>query len=64
MAEKEFNLGEYMTGGVENIVKTAIKATLKNPKESAFMAHYALASRESSKRRAELEEQGSIFLHS
>lgn len=58
MAEKEFNLGEYMTGGVENIVKTAIKATLKNPKESAFMARYALASRESSKRRAELEEQG------
>ena len=58
MAEKEFNLGEYMTGGVENIVKGAIRATLKDPKESAFMARYALASRESSKRRAELEEQG------
>lgn len=58
MAEKEFNLGEYMTGGVENIVKGAIRATLKDPKESAFMARYALASRESSKRRAQLEEQG------
>jgi len=58
MAEKEFNLGEYMTGGVENIVKGAIRATLKDPKESAFMARYALASRKSSKRRAQLEEQG------
>ncbi|MCD7724337.1 MAG: radical SAM protein [Clostridiales bacterium] len=58
MAEKEFNLGEYMTGGVESIVKGALRATLKDPKESAFMARYALASRESSKRRAELEKQG------
>ncbi len=58
MTEKEFNVGEYMTHGVENIVKSAIRATLKDPKESAFMARYALASRESSKRRAELEKQG------
>lgn len=58
MAENEFNLGEYMTGGVEKIVKGAIRATLKDPKESAFMARYALASRESSKRRAEFEKQG------
>lgn len=58
MAENEFNLGEYLTGGVEKIVKGAVRATLKDPKESAFMARYALASRASSKRRAELEEQG------
>ena len=58
MAEKEFNLEKYLTGGVENIVKGAIRATLKDPKESAFMARYALSSKESSKRRAEFEEQG------
>ncbi len=58
MAENEFNLGEYLTGGVEKIVKGAVRATLKDPKESVFMARYALASREASKRRAELEKQG------
>jgi len=63
MANKEFNLGEYMTNGVENIVKGAIRATLKDPKESVFMARYAVASRESSKRRAELEEQGEHIPH-
>lgn len=58
MAEKDFNLEEYLTNGVENIVKGAVRATLKDPRESAFMARYALASRESSKRRAALEAQG------
>ncbi len=58
MAEKEFNLSEYMAGGVENLVKGAIRATLKDPKESIFMARYALSSREATKRRAELEAGG------
>ncbi len=58
MVEKEFNLEKYLTGGVENIVKGAIRATLRDPKESAFMARYALSSKESSKIRAEFEEQG------
>lgn len=55
---KEFNLEKYLTGGVENIVKGAIKATLSNPKESIFMAQYALASKEASKKRAKAEENG------
>lgn len=58
MAEKEFNLSEYMAGGVENLVKGAIRATLKGPKESIFMAKFARSSRESTKRRAEFEAQG------
>ncbi len=58
MSDMDFNLEKYLTGGVENIVKGAIKATLKNPKESAFMVQYATASRKSSKRRAQLEDQG------
>ncbi|MCD8353237.1 MAG: radical SAM protein [Clostridiales bacterium] len=58
MAENEFNLGEYLTGGVEKIVKGAVRARLKDPMERVFMEGYALSSREASKRRAELEEQG------
>ncbi|HKM04216.1 MAG TPA: radical SAM protein [Lachnospiraceae bacterium] len=55
---REFNLQEYLTRGVENIVKGAMKATLTNPKESLFMARYALASKAASKKRKEAEEKG------
>lgn len=34
---KNFDIQTYMTNGVEKIVKEAIKATLKNPKESIFI---------------------------
>lgn len=54
----EFNLEKYLTGGVENIVKGAIKATLSNPQESIFMAKYAFSSKEASKKRAQAEENG------
>jgi MoaA/NifB/PqqE/SkfB family radical SAM enzyme len=55
---QEFNLQEYLTGGVENIVKSAMKATLSNPQESFFMAKYALASKVASKKRNEAAENG------
>ena len=58
MENKEFNLGEYLTGGVEKIVKGAVRATLSDPRESAFMARFALSSREASRRRARAEEEG------
>ncbi len=41
---KEFDLQEYMTKGVERVVSDAVKATLKNPRESAFMLSFAGAS--------------------
>ena len=41
---EDFDIQEYMTKGVERIVTDAIKATLKNPKESLFMARFAAAS--------------------
>lgn len=53
-----FSLEKYLTGGVENIVKGAVRATLKDPKESAFMARFALASKTASKKRAEAEMRG------
>ena len=55
---KEFYIQEYMTRGVERVVSDAIKATLKNPKESAYMAKFAMASRAASKKRARLEAEG------
>ncbi len=54
----EFNLEEYMSAGIERIVKDAMMATLSDPKESLFMARFALSSREASKRRAALEAEG------
>ncbi|QFJ55079.1 radical SAM protein [Pseudobutyrivibrio xylanivorans] len=55
---KEFNIQEYMTRGVERVVSDAIKATLKNPKESAYMARFAMATKAASKKRAKLEAEG------
>ena len=48
-----FDLEGYLTDGVEAIVKDALRATLKDPRESAFMARYALASKTAAKRRAQ-----------
>lgn len=48
---EEFDLEHYMTNGVENIVKGAIKASFSNPRESLFMAKYAIASKKSSELR-------------
>ena len=58
MENKEFNLVEYMTSGVERIVKGAVKATLTDPRESAFMARFALSSKEASRRRAKADAEG------
>ncbi len=57
--EKEnFDIQEYMTHGVERVVADAIKATLKDPKESLFMAKFAAASKSASKKRRIAEDQG------
>ena len=47
---ERFDLQEYLTDGVERIVSEAVKATLRNPKESAFMLRFAAASRTASKK--------------
>ena len=56
-----FDIQEYMTQGVERVVRDAIRATLKNPRESAYMARFALASRSASKKRREFEKRGEHF---
>ncbi len=55
---KEFDIQEYMTKGVERVVKDAVRATFTNPKESAYMAQFALSSKAASKKRAKLEKEG------
>lgn len=55
---QDFNLERYLTGGVENIVKNIMRATLTNPKESLFISKYALASKEAARVRRQAEENG------
>ena len=56
--EESFDIQAYMTKGVERVVADAIKATLKNPRESAFMARFAAASKSASKKRKKAEANG------
>ncbi len=51
MDKEIFDIQEYMTKGVERVVTDVVKATLKNPRESAFMVRFAAASKAGSKKR-------------
>ncbi|MCR5541071.1 MAG: radical SAM protein [Ruminococcus sp.] len=55
---EDFDLQNYLTAGVERIVSEAVKATLKNPKESVFMLRFAAASSAASKKRRKAEDNG------
>ena len=56
--ENNFDLQKHIEKGVEKIVTDAMKAVFKNPRESAFMAKFAAASRAASKVRLKAEEKG------
>ncbi len=53
-----FDIQSYMTKGVERIVADALRATVKNPRESAYMLKFAAASKKASKKRAVAEAAG------
>lgn len=53
-----FNLSEYLSEGIENIVKNVLKASIKNPKESAFLIKFMLAVKEAKRKREKLESEG------
>ena len=55
---EQINLTEYLTGGVEKLVKDILRATLKDPKESAFMLKYSRCAKEAAQKRAEFEKSG------
>ena len=53
-----FDLQEYLSKGIENFMADVIKATVKNPRESAFMLRFAAATAAASRKRKAAEEQG------
>ena len=55
---ENFDLQAYLTLGVEQVVSDALKATLKDPRESAFMLKFSAASKAASKKRREAEDAG------
>ena len=50
--EQTFDLKNYLTEGVEHVVRDILKATAKNPKESVFMAKFALRAKATASVRA------------
>lgn len=56
--KEEFDIQSYMTRGVERVVSDALKATLKNPRESAYMVRFAAAAKTASKKRRKAEDAG------
>lgn len=58
MRKRSIELEAYLSNGVENIIKGAIRATLKYPKESKFLIQYTQASRKAGIKRASAEAAG------
>ena len=56
--KEAFDIQAYMTKGVEDVVASALKATLKDPKESMFMVKFAAASKAASRKRRKAEDAG------
>ena len=53
-----FDLEQYLTKGVEKVVKDLLRTAAFHPREALFMAQYAAASLRASRRREELAGQG------
>jgi MoaA/NifB/PqqE/SkfB family radical SAM enzyme len=47
----DFDLAQYLSDGIEHIVKQAIRMTVKNPQESAFLLRYSASAKDAEKRR-------------
>lgn len=54
---ENFDIQEYLANGAENIIKNAISATFKNPKETLFLAKFIKNSRKASKIRKEYSKK-------
>ncbi len=55
---ESFDLQDYLSRGIENFVADVARATLKNPRESAFMLRFAAAASAATKKRKAAEKQG------
>ena len=58
LMNERFDLQEYLSNGIERFMKDVLKATLKDLRESAFMARFAAATVAASKKRKQAEENG------
>ena len=55
--DERFDLQKYLTEGVEQVIKDALKATLKDPRESAFLVKFAASCAVADKRREKNEKE-------
>ena len=53
-----FDLQGYLSKGIEDFMRDVVKATLKNPRESAFMVKFAAATAAASQKRKAAEKTG------
>lgn len=63
--EEKLNIQQYLTNGVQYIIKDALRATLKNPKESIFLINFSKHTKKATKIRQkyyEKEKNIPIFL--
>lgn len=56
--EEMFNLQEYLSEGVEAIVKGAVRVSIKNPKESLFLIKFSKHAKKATKIRQEYSKNG------
>ena len=56
--QNDFNLTQYLSKGIEDIIKNAVRTTLKNPKQSAFLLKYAMSAKKAEKLRIAAEKNG------
>lgn len=54
----DFNIQDYLANGVENILKDAMRASLKNPKESLFLLKFSKYAKKATKIRNRYDEKG------
>jgi len=54
----DFNIQDYLADGVENILKDAMRSTLKNPKESLFLLKFSKHAKKATKIRQKYKEKG------
>ena len=55
---ESFDLQAYLSKGIEDFMKDLVKATLQNPRESAFMLRFAAATAAASRKRRKAEDNG------
>lgn len=60
--EDDFNLEEYLSNGVEIIVKDAIRTSLRNPKESIYLLKFSKYAKRATEIRESHDENMPVFL--